>query len=103
MSLDYVSNQEIIQAARRNLPQDVWDYLTGGAESEQPCVATVLVLTAWDCARGCWWTFQRSTRQRRFWGRSYAFPLCWRLLVHCKRSLHKAVSQSRKPPPNSGR
>ena len=34
MSLNYVSNQEIIQAARRNLPQDVWDYLTGGAESE---------------------------------------------------------------------
>ena len=34
MSLDYVSNQEIIQAARRNLSQDVWDYLTGGAESE---------------------------------------------------------------------
>jgi len=34
MSLEYVSNQEIIQAARRNLPQDVWDYLTGGAESE---------------------------------------------------------------------
>ena len=34
MSLDYVCNQEIVQAARRNLPQDVWDYLTGGAESE---------------------------------------------------------------------
>lgn len=34
MGLEYVSNQEIIQAARRNLPQDVWDYLTGGAESE---------------------------------------------------------------------
>jgi glycolate oxidase len=34
MTLDYVSNQEIIQAARRNLPQDVWDYLTGGSESE---------------------------------------------------------------------
>jgi hypothetical protein len=34
MSLDYVSNQEIIQAAHRSLPQDVWDYLTGGAESE---------------------------------------------------------------------
>jgi glycolate oxidase len=32
--MDYVSNQEIIQAARRNLPQDVWDYLTGGSESE---------------------------------------------------------------------
>jgi glycolate oxidase len=34
MALEYVSNQEIIQAAHRNLPQDVWDYLTGGAESE---------------------------------------------------------------------
>jgi isopentenyl diphosphate isomerase/L-lactate dehydrogenase-like FMN-dependent dehydrogenase len=34
MTLDYVCNQEIVQAARRNLPQDVWDYLTGGAESE---------------------------------------------------------------------
>lgn len=34
MSLEYVSNQEIIQAAHRNLPQDVWDYLSGGAESE---------------------------------------------------------------------
>ncbi len=34
MSTDFVSNQEIILAARRNLTQSVWDYLTGGAESE---------------------------------------------------------------------
>src|ERR671922_542069 len=34
MSLDFVTNQEIILAARRNLTQDVWDYLSGGAESE---------------------------------------------------------------------
>ena len=34
MSLDFVSNQEVIMAARRNLNQDVWDYLSGGAESE---------------------------------------------------------------------
>jgi glycolate oxidase len=34
MSLDFVSNQEIIIAARRNLTQGVWDYLSGGAESE---------------------------------------------------------------------
>jgi isopentenyl diphosphate isomerase/L-lactate dehydrogenase-like FMN-dependent dehydrogenase len=34
MSLDFVTNQEIISAARRNLTQDVWDYLSGGAESE---------------------------------------------------------------------
>jgi isopentenyl diphosphate isomerase/L-lactate dehydrogenase-like FMN-dependent dehydrogenase len=34
MPVDFVSNQEIILAARRNLTQNVWDYLTGGAESE---------------------------------------------------------------------
>ena len=34
MPVDFVTNQEIIVAARRNLTQNVWDYLTGGAESE---------------------------------------------------------------------
>jgi len=34
MSIDFVTNQEIILAARRNLTQDIWDYLSGGAESE---------------------------------------------------------------------
>src|SRR5918995_396860 len=34
MTLDFVTNQEVIVAARRNLTQNVWDYLTGGAESE---------------------------------------------------------------------
>ncbi|HXG79029.1 MAG TPA: alpha-hydroxy acid oxidase [Methyloceanibacter sp.] len=34
MALDFVTNQEIIVAARRNLPDNVWHYLTGGAESE---------------------------------------------------------------------
>jgi len=32
--MDFVTNQEIIMAARRNLPDNVWHYLTGGAESE---------------------------------------------------------------------
>jgi isopentenyl diphosphate isomerase/L-lactate dehydrogenase-like FMN-dependent dehydrogenase len=34
MALDFVTNQELIVQARRNLSQNVWDYLTGGAESE---------------------------------------------------------------------
>jgi glycolate oxidase len=34
MPVDFATNQEIILAARRNLTQNVWDYLTGGAESE---------------------------------------------------------------------
>jgi isopentenyl diphosphate isomerase/L-lactate dehydrogenase-like FMN-dependent dehydrogenase len=34
MPVDFVTNQEIILAARRNLPHNVWNYLTGGAESE---------------------------------------------------------------------
>ncbi|WP_457154062.1 alpha-hydroxy acid oxidase [Mesorhizobium sp. P5_C1] len=31
---EFTCNQEIVTLARRNLTQDVWDYLTGGAESE---------------------------------------------------------------------
>ncbi len=34
MSQDFVTNHEIIMAARRNLTDNVWHYLTGGAESE---------------------------------------------------------------------
>jgi isopentenyl diphosphate isomerase/L-lactate dehydrogenase-like FMN-dependent dehydrogenase len=34
VSVEFVTNQEIVLAARRNLTQNVWDYLTGGAESE---------------------------------------------------------------------
>jgi len=34
MALDFITNQEIIMAARRNLTDSVWHYLTGGAESE---------------------------------------------------------------------
>ena len=34
MSFDFVSNEEIIQMARRRLHQGAWDYLVGGAESE---------------------------------------------------------------------
>ena len=34
MATDFVTNEEIIQAARRNLSQGPWDYLVGGAESE---------------------------------------------------------------------
>jgi isopentenyl diphosphate isomerase/L-lactate dehydrogenase-like FMN-dependent dehydrogenase len=34
MPAEFTCNQEIVAAARRNLTQDVWDYLTGAAESE---------------------------------------------------------------------
>ncbi len=34
MSLDFVSNEEIIQEARRRVDQGAWDYLVGGSESE---------------------------------------------------------------------
>lgn len=34
MSSDFVSNEEIVQAARRRLAQGQWDYLTGASESE---------------------------------------------------------------------
>jgi len=34
MAVDFVATEELVIAARRNLSQNVWDYLTGGAESE---------------------------------------------------------------------
>src|SRR5437016_13225556 len=34
MTLDFVTNQEIVVAARERLDQGAWDYLAGGAESE---------------------------------------------------------------------
>lgn len=34
MSPEFVSNEEIVQAARRNLVQTAWDYLAGASESE---------------------------------------------------------------------
>lgn len=34
MSVEFLSNEEIVLAARRNLGQGPWDYLVGGAESE---------------------------------------------------------------------
>ena len=34
MTVDFVSNEEIIQEARRRVNQGVWDYLVGGSESE---------------------------------------------------------------------
>ena len=34
MSVNFDSNQEIILAARQNLDQNVWNYLTGATESE---------------------------------------------------------------------
>jgi glycolate oxidase len=34
VSLDFVSNEEIIQEARRRVNQGTWDYLVGGSESE---------------------------------------------------------------------
>ena len=34
MTMDFVTNQEVIQAARKNLGQGEWDYLVGGSESE---------------------------------------------------------------------
>ena len=34
MAVDFVSNQEVIVAARAKLEQGAWDYLVGGSESE---------------------------------------------------------------------
>ena len=34
MVSEFVTNQEAVQAARRNLSEGTWGYLSGGSESE---------------------------------------------------------------------
>ena len=47
MATEFVTNQEIIMAARLNLPDNVWHYLTGGAESETTMRRNRYGLDAW--------------------------------------------------------
>jgi glycolate oxidase len=41
---NFVSLQEIVATARRNLPQDLWDHLSGGADSETTLLRNRLAL-----------------------------------------------------------
>lgn len=43
MSVDFVTNQEIIVAARRNLRQNVWDISPAAPSLKQPCGVTAWV------------------------------------------------------------
>jgi len=41
---NFVSLQEIVATARRNLPQDLWDHLSGGSDSETTLLRNRLAL-----------------------------------------------------------
>src|SRR3970282_698331 len=41
---NFVSLQEVVAAARRNLPQDLWDHLSGGSDSETTLLRNRLAL-----------------------------------------------------------
>ncbi|MBI4339348.1 MAG: alpha-hydroxy-acid oxidizing protein [Chloroflexi bacterium] len=47
MGPDFVTNEEAIQAARRNLDQGAWDYLTGASESETTMRRNRLAFDRW--------------------------------------------------------
>lgn len=44
---DFVSNEEIVLAARKNLTQGAWDYLVGGSESETTLRRNRLAFDRW--------------------------------------------------------
>jgi len=44
---DFVSNEEIVLGARKNLPQGAWDYLVGGSESETTLRRNRLAFDRW--------------------------------------------------------
>ena len=45
--MDFVSNEEIVLAARKNLHQGAWDYLVGGSESETTMRRNRLAFDRW--------------------------------------------------------
>ena len=76
MALDFVTNQEIIMAARRNLTQNVWHYLTGGAESETTIAAIASASTASLFVRALSLTYPRSMLRQLFSDTNSQFPSC---------------------------
>lgn len=44
---DFLTTQQVVEAARRNLSQAAWDYLVGGAESETTMRRNRLALDKW--------------------------------------------------------
>jgi glycolate oxidase len=47
LAIDFLSNEEIVLAARKNLTQDNWDHLTGGSESETTMRRNRLAFDRW--------------------------------------------------------
>ena len=45
--MEFVSNEQIVQAARRNLSQAAWDYLVGASESETTMRRNRLAFDRW--------------------------------------------------------
>src|SRR5918992_1373055 len=95
MSLDYVSNQEIIQAAHRNLPQDVWDYLSGGAESETTMRRNRLGFDSIALRPRVLVDVSKIDTSTVFLGKKLRIP------VHCKRLRPKAELPWPRRPPSS--
>ena len=55
---DFVTNEEIIQEARRRCAQGAWDYLVGGAESETTLACADV---SSEFAEICWLVFDNSS------------------------------------------
>ncbi|HLF72248.1 MAG TPA: alpha-hydroxy acid oxidase, partial [Dehalococcoidia bacterium] len=47
MAPEFLSNEEIVLAAKRNVPQGTWDYLVGGSESETTMRRNRLAFDRW--------------------------------------------------------
>src|SRR6266545_8095621 len=47
MALDFLSNEEIVQAAKRNWVQSTWDHVSGGSESETTMRRNRLAFDRW--------------------------------------------------------
>ncbi|MGZ9272786.1 MAG: alpha-hydroxy-acid oxidizing protein, partial [Candidatus Binatia bacterium] len=95
--MDFVTNQEIIMAARRNLSDNVWHYLTGGAESETTMRHNRFGLDSLAFRPRVLVDVSDIDPSTTFPAINLLFRSCSRRSARCSRSLPRAESPSPKP------
>ena len=89
MPIDFVTNQEIILAAHRNLPQNVWNYLSGGAESETTMRRNRFGLDSLAFRPRVLVDVSTIDPSTTFLGHKLRVPSCWRPSGRCKPLLRR--------------
>ena len=89
MSLDFVSNEEIIQEARRHVDQGAWDYLVGGSESETTLRRNRLAFDRVAFRPRILVDVSSIDPSTTFLGQKLRIPPSWRRSARCRSSIQR--------------